>query len=319
MPRRSSAADSGFTIGFIGTGQIDQEAVENLVLDFLEAQDVTNETDLQFIVPITEDGFSDTLEHVCGLAKDNEIPYAAVIDTAASGAPKSIKKHIDEAFKSHKVEDVNAQVVSLLKKAARPHLFVLFEEDDEEANDELVALAEDAFEAEVKVFDLTDALTALQPDEDGGEDGDEEEAEPEPEPEKPSRRRRSAPEPEPEPEESEISEFNPNEFVARLVKALSDLIEEYFPDTAEEIKSASAPQPEPEKPSRRRSSAKAEPEPEPEAEAPRRTSRARKAAAPVEEPTEDAPRRSRGRPRKDGTPAQPRVADPSTGRRLRRG
>lgn len=296
MPRRASAAASNIiTIGFIGVGAVDEEAVVNLIADWAESR-AKNDEEIHFILPITEGNFTDTLGFIAGFAKQNELAYEAVIEVAPSTAAKSIKSYITDAAKTHKVEDAEAKVVDLLKTAPGAALFVLFDSDeqaDEDFESAIETLAMDAIDADIPAFDLTDALTQLQ----AAPDGEGAEAEPEAETE----------------ETGEVEDEDFDDLIKHIAEQVSEAIPELITAAFESFSAngngKAEPEPEAPAPRRGRRTAAAEPA---EAPAPRRASRARKAA----EAEEPAPRRSPGRPRKDGTPAQPRIPN-KTGRLVR--
>ena len=320
MPRPSRAKSSGLTIGFLGTGVVETELLENLLIDFINAAGVPEDAPITFIIPITDDGFTETLGEVYQVGKDSDLVIEAVISGPASKAPKSIKSYIDDAAKSHNVEEVGAHVISLLADAPNPVMFVLFDADDEEAPAELEELILDAFEAGLTVHELTDGLAVLQPE--GEDEPEEEPEEPEEEtpvePAKPARRSRAAAAPEPEEPTSSSGGFDFNAAATALSEAIEAI--EAALDGLKVLRfqaQAGEPEEAPEEPkpaTRRRAAAK--PEPEEEAKPAPRRARTRAAAAPDPEPEE--PKRSRGRPRADGTPAQPRVRSTS-GRLVKRG
>lgn len=158
MPR--GTRNKVVTLGFIGTGKVAEKNSSALLDDYIGAQD----GEVKFVLPITKEHWTPSLQAIASYAIDNEIDYEVVIDDS-TGSNKKHQEFLDVATSSHKVVRVPNKVVSLLDKAGEGRLIILWDDED---GDAMKAL-ERASDAKIPCLDLTSALDLLEID-DGQED-----------------------------------------------------------------------------------------------------------------------------------------------------
>jgi len=163
MPARKSTPTGSVTIAFIGAGEVSSKNAKALLQDQVDAVD----GNARFIFPVTEEHWTDSLDHVAQFAIDNEIPYECVV--VDEKLPKDLEEFVGDAVRSHKVARVPAKLVSLLKDAPNPKLFVLWSDDDPECEKAFSKADDEGIES----FDLTNGLDKLEFEE-GGAAADEE-------------------------------------------------------------------------------------------------------------------------------------------------
>lgn len=161
------ATEKGLTIGFIGSGEVEADTIASLVGDFVEANGGAE--NVTFIIPLTEDFFTDAVKAVAEFASEQDIAYEVVIDDSTE-KKRGLKGYLSGAQAQHKVARVGNKVVSLLEKAASAKLFVAYNEEDTEAGKVL----EKAIEKEIEALDLTQGLYKLEFD-DPNASGDDDE------------------------------------------------------------------------------------------------------------------------------------------------
>lgn len=317
---------------FLGFGPEDDEGFPEIP----EERDL----DLQIYLPATEEHLTDGIGSVIDWLDYADLAYDTFVNGSTSRAVKRVTTNAENNIKA---KNVNDALINALREdaedGAEAYLVLLW---GEEGDDNAEILLDLASSYHLRALDLTQGLDDL----DFGDQPTPHEPEPTPEaePEKPVARRRrnttkkSEPEPEKAPEptlEEQVAtaararkvaepktqsqdEPEGDDIVALAqafysavettladglakTQALLRLQEATFWTTAALDRDGLAKQPEkapqePQKPAtRRRSTKAAAPAPEPEKE--------------PEKPAEAAPRRGRGRPRKDGTPAQPRTPE----------
>ncbi len=224
--RTRSAAQPPLTLGFAGSGELDQKAVVAMLDDLVEGRKVA-----MVYLPVTDADTTDEIIHVHRWCVANEIPYTTVSDDKAA-KDKALKKIIDGGEDDYEVTKQGAgkDIVELLAGSEDSpvedgRLLLFFDAE----TDEDVEAFEHTEEHGVDTYDLRDELSKMTFDDDG-DDGTAPEAEPEPVDEVSARRgrRAKAPEPEPaaEPAESSgaYSEAEQKEF-DKLVSKETTLVE----------------------------------------------------------------------------------------------
>lgn len=313
---------------FLGFGPEDEEGFPEVPPD--------SELDLHVYLPVTSDHLNDGLETVIDWLDYADLAYDTFVN--GSTATRAVKRVTANAENSDKVKNVNEALVRALRgdaeDGAEVYLVLLWGEEGDENAEILLDLASSY---DVRALDLTQGLDDLDFGEQPTPHEPEPTKEPEPEPEKPTRRRRTKAKAEPEPEKTpEPKPEKPTEpdlqaqaaqyrealgsaAVAQAVHTLYEALDTFLVDGNEKTQAINrlqealfwarlcqekneavgGPEKAPEKPqkpaTRRRTTKVADPAPKPVKE--------------PEKPEDEESRRGRGRPRKDGTPAQPRTPE----------
>lgn len=150
-------------VGFLGTGKVSAKASKALLTDFVKAQG-----DVKFVIPITEDYWTNSMTEIATFAEDNDILIEAVWDGEEENDPEEILEGDFEGVKTKKVVD------RIIKDSEL--IIFLFEEGETEE------LLDQAIEAGVSCYDLGEGLQELELEEvpeDAAESEDEEDDEPE--------------------------------------------------------------------------------------------------------------------------------------------
>lgn len=175
MPRRTrAAAAKPLTLGFAGTGKLSAKLTESLLEDLVGEAEVA-----AVYVPVTDEDFTETMEHVVAWCNSLNLPYTTVSDEAA-GKDKELKEIIAGGTDDYDAgESAGKAVVELIAgdetaPVADGRLLMFFDPEVEEDTD----VFEEAENADVPAFDLCDGLSPMvtEPDDDG----------PAPEPEAPA-------------------------------------------------------------------------------------------------------------------------------------
>lgn len=166
-------------IGVVGKSDISPENLTALLDDYLKDKTA------KFVVPVTNDHFTATMETLVDYLLDKEIDFVAVTDGAASRGLKSV---LSEATETVKATDISTCVVNVVKDAEDGVLFALWEETNTEDSTTADTL-EYAEDNKVSCLDLCDGLLPIS----FVEEGDEPESSPEEKPAPAARGRRAGP------------------------------------------------------------------------------------------------------------------------------
>lgn len=153
-------------VAVIGTGEASKKSVEALLTDFTAPY-----ADVTFILPVTNEHWTDTTGVVADWLAENDIPYVAV--TTGDPVDKTLVPHLEAADSVQKVARVSTKVVQLLQQEKGDGdvaLLVAWEDDDTEA----VAAVNKALTAEVAAYNLLDGLDEFTFDDDEGDDAEHE-------------------------------------------------------------------------------------------------------------------------------------------------
>lgn len=194
-PELENTLTNPITIAVAGPGDSNFDNTADLLNDWLgygeadaEGYFEESEREVTLILPITSetianDGFLTVLDW----SEKADLPYIAVTDDSTG---RKIERLLKEADAVHKVANVEAKIISLLKDATGEAVFVaLWGEEGDELTERILSLAD---EAGIPAKDLTDGLDVLTFADDSADEPVEEpepEADPEPEPEEAPRRR----------------------------------------------------------------------------------------------------------------------------------
>lgn len=184
-------------LGFAGPGKVSRNSIEDLLGDYLKKYD-----GVLAVIPASDEYLSKTVLMLLDWAVDNKVSYEAIFDVET----RKNKAILDESEEEFEVDNVSLALADRLVAARQngddARLIVAWGEDEEPvdraATEKLVDLAQ---AKDLKVLDLTAALDDLRFD-------TEEEPEPEPEP-KTRRSRRTAKDDEASTEESPVEEEKP--------------------------------------------------------------------------------------------------------------
>jgi hypothetical protein len=162
MPRKSQTKP--LTLGFVGSGEVSEKETKALLDDFIgEREDVT------FVVPVTEEGFTDTIEAVLDYATENDIAIE-IVTNEASAKKRAFGKYIKAAKKTYKVAGAASKVVTVLasKDGGQAELVTIWDDDDTD----LEKACNKALDAELVVRDLSSGLEPVEfeTDDDSSED-----------------------------------------------------------------------------------------------------------------------------------------------------
>jgi hypothetical protein len=191
LPRRTpTTTPEPITVAFAGAAEVSLAAIKGLMNDYLEfgpedADGVPEDTKvpLRFIVPVTEQHLTDVMFDVLDYLAYIEYGYEVVItgkskdESVVAVAKEALEVHIPTSSL-----DVNTTLISLLNQAEGRKVLILAFGDSDPSKD-AQDLLELAIDSGIKVLDLTGGLDDLELE--GGDDtvaSDLPEAEPEPEP-----------------------------------------------------------------------------------------------------------------------------------------
>jgi hypothetical protein len=156
-------------VGVFGTGTITQKALKSLLTDSVAAEQ--KKFDVEFVVPVTKTYHVGGIKTLTDWLVANEVPYIAVTDDAGTRA-RTLKPYINNASKKPIVaadDKVPNRVVGLLtKNCDEAQLWAFYTQDEDDPLDTALQIA---FEKEIRVRDVTDGLTDIEPD-DGSDDED---------------------------------------------------------------------------------------------------------------------------------------------------
>jgi hypothetical protein len=144
---------AGTTYGFIGNGEVSARAAKAILKDQFEAQ----ENGARFVVPVTADHWSDSIDAAVSFAEANDIEYEVVTDDTTADL-KDLADVVKNAEKVHEATDVVAVLISVLEKANNPVLVVAW--SDEDPNCTAAFAAADALE--IAGYDLCDGFDKIE-------------------------------------------------------------------------------------------------------------------------------------------------------------
>jgi hypothetical protein len=219
MPRSTSVPKGRrIVVGFAGSGTVSQDAVTDLLNDWLEVEGDKTKNDILTFFPVGPQYNNENLEKVLTWGEEAALPFYLFAededdlpDWASEGEGKSVTK------------DAAADLVKVLaqeaERGAETALVLLWGQEDEEIGEDESKVAEHfldlATSAQIPVKDLTAALDDLGFSETPAEDAaPEPEPEPEPEPATKPRGRARAKKAEPAPladEETPLEDEEPEE------------------------------------------------------------------------------------------------------------
>lgn len=152
-------------LGVIGTGSTSGKNLEALLNDY-----TSNYPDVAFVLPVTDEHWTDTLDLVHAWLVANELPYVAV--STSDPVSKALQPVLEGADAKHKVARVSTKMVQLLQAQVAEGddaaVLVLWDDEDQEA-----ALAvTKALTANLSALNLCNGLDpfSFDDDEDGGDD-----------------------------------------------------------------------------------------------------------------------------------------------------
>jgi hypothetical protein len=163
------------TLGFFGTGAMDVDHGMVLIEEFIDAR-IPPDDKTRWIFILTSDEYSQTIKEYAEMAVESQVAYEVITRTDDTNR-RAFKEVVDAAAKVYNVDDAFLQMEQLLKEAPKSALLVLW---DKEREDDMEQGVSGFLDAEIDIFDLTDAMSPIgwQP-----ETGD---TEPELEPEEPT-------------------------------------------------------------------------------------------------------------------------------------
>lgn len=173
MPRK--AKEPTLTIAFFGEGEMSSRAVKTTLNDYLE-----DKPEVEFVLPLTRDHFTETLQIVGEYAVAAEIPWSGVTDAESSNS-RVIKPYLKDATEVKEGVNITTLMVNALKRAEDAVLVVLWPNDEEDASEALSDICAKAAAAEIPVLEMTSAMSEIELDVTEAEvtGGDPEEGDPE--------------------------------------------------------------------------------------------------------------------------------------------
>lgn len=145
------------TVGFIGTGKVSSKNINALLEDYVDAL----HGNVKFIIPVTVNSFTETIEYVCEFALNYDIDVEFVIDKTTK-ENKKLNSIVESIESTHIVEDVNKGVTGILVAAKLADLIIAWDDEDESCLDAL----DIAVNHNIKALDLTTGLSELEFNED---------------------------------------------------------------------------------------------------------------------------------------------------------
>lgn len=155
-------ASKKITVAFAGEGQIDLAAVKALLNDWLDFGDedddgfpAPSKNDITLLLPVSESGLGDTpLATVMEWIDYVDLPYILVTDSAGS---RSLRGLIRNAHDVVETNNIGASLINTLEAQAdgEKYLVLLWGEEGDQFSDSLLDLAS---AAEIPVKDLTAGL-----------------------------------------------------------------------------------------------------------------------------------------------------------------
>lgn len=187
MPGRRRTTPKPLTLGFAGSGELDQKAIVAILDDLKDAGKI----DLIYI-PVSTDDTTSEIEHVHRWAVKNEIDYATVSVEADVKKDKALKAIVEGGTEDYEASEAGAgkDIVELLagdeqNPVEDGRLIMFFDAEVEEDADVFEVTAEH----EVPAFDACNGMEVMRFAEEG-ETPAADEPDPEPEPEEAPRGRR---------------------------------------------------------------------------------------------------------------------------------
>lgn len=160
-PRTTRRSKKQATIGIFGLGEANAKNLTPLLDDFLDGLEAT------FIVPITKDHTTDSVQAVLDYAADKDIPFHAVIDDSVAKS-RTLKALLKDADGETKATDVGVEIVNLLKDAEDGRLVMLWDEELGDGEDGgAYDAVEYADEHDIPAYNLCKAMQVI----DFGDDG----------------------------------------------------------------------------------------------------------------------------------------------------
>lgn len=161
MPARRPTPE-GVTVVFLGTGQMDIDTATDLIQEYIDAN-ISEDEYVRFVFPLITDEFSDTMEDLVEMAKQSDITYEVVSNSADKGRRAFIEIS-NSAARTYSVADVLTQLEQMLTQAERSVLMVLW---DKERVDDMSDMVGKFIDAGIDVRDLTEGLTRIGNEEEG--------------------------------------------------------------------------------------------------------------------------------------------------------
>lgn len=127
MPRRTR--HSGVALGFLGKKEVEPSLLEKLLDDLILAEGEAT----RFLVPVTKDHLSPTLEAVVNYALTREIPLEAVTDRP-SATQRQVKAILSQATKVFTVTRVPHKLVDFLGTQPNPKMLLCWDASEDAFN-----------------------------------------------------------------------------------------------------------------------------------------------------------------------------------------
>lgn len=142
-------------------GKVEKRNAHALLRDWVDERGGT----AKFIVPMTKAHWNTGLAAVCDFAAEHNLMVEAVVDESTSRV-KELAPYLKQVRKQHQAAAPVTKLVALLEAGRKPHLLVLWDDEDEDA---LQALMK-ADDAKIPMFDLARGMDPVLLTDDGEEE-----------------------------------------------------------------------------------------------------------------------------------------------------